>query len=97
MLEDIERFLVPRLKRYGVTTYICGHEHQLEHIVLGRAAPHYFISGAGSETRDATGMDGTRFVSSRSGFLAMSLTSDTLLVQAVDYTGRMLYRTAIAP
>ena len=97
VLEDIERFLVPRLKRYRVTAYICGHEHQLEHIVLGGTGPHYFISGAGSETRPAQGMDGTRFVSSSSGFFAMSLTPDTLFVQAVDLTGKMLYRTAIAP
>jgi len=36
-----------------------------------------------------------RFVSSRSGFFAMSLTRDSLIVQAVDYEGRMLYRTAL--
>ena len=69
--------------------------HQLEHIVPTGSQSHYLISGAGSETRDATGMDGTRFVSSRSGFLAMSLTPDTLFVQAVDFEGRMLYRTVI--
>jgi len=50
---------------------------------------------ARSVTCDATGMDGTRFVSSRCGFLAMSLTPDTLFVQAVDFEGRMLYRTAV--
>jgi hypothetical protein len=43
------------------------------------------------------GMDGTRFVASRSGFLAMSLMPDSLLVQAVDYTGRLWYRTSIVP
>ena len=95
VLEDMEKFLVPRLRKYAVTAYICGHEHQLEHILPGDKLPHYFISGAGSETRDAVGMDGTKFVSSRSGFMAMSLTTDTLYVQAVDYTGKMLYRTAI--
>jgi hypothetical protein len=40
-------------------------------------------------------MPGARFVSSRSGFFAMSLTRDSLIVQAVDYDGRMLYRTAL--
>ena len=57
------------LKKYGVTAYICGHEHQLEHIIPEGSATHYFISGAGSETRETTGMKGTQFVSSRSGFL----------------------------
>lgn len=95
VLEDMEQLLVPRLAKYGVTAYICGHEHQLEHIVPKGSSAHYFISGAASETRPAVGMDGTRFVSSRSGFFAMSLTPDTLIVQAVDFEGRMLYRTAI--
>lgn len=95
VLEDMERFLVPRLKKYGVTAYICGHEHQLEHIIPEGSATHYFISGAGSETRETTGMKGTQFVSSRSGFFALSLTPDTLFVQAVDYTGKLLYRSTV--
>lgn len=95
VMEDMVQLIVPRLEKYGVTAYLAGHEHQLEHIVPGGSKAHYFISGAGSETRDTKGMDGTRFVASRSGFLAMSLTTDTLLVQAIDDTGTVLYRTSI--
>ena len=92
---EMERFLVPRLARYGVAAYISGHEHRLEHIVPAGSATHYFVSGAASETRTGGRMPGARFVSSHSGFFAMSLTRDSLIAQAVDDEGRMLYRTAI--
>jgi tartrate-resistant acid phosphatase type 5 len=95
VMEDMAELIAPRLERHGVTAYIAGHEHHLEHIVPEGSNVHYFISGAGSETRDATGMAGTRFVAPTSGFFAMSLMPDTLLVQAIDYTGRVLYRAAI--
>ena len=92
---EMERLLVPRLAKYGVAAYISGHDHRLQHIVPAGSATHYFVSGAASETRPGDRMPGARFVSSRSGFYAMSLTRDSLIVQAVDYEGRMLYRAAM--
>jgi tartrate-resistant acid phosphatase type 5 len=44
------------LRRYGVTAYVCGHDHCLYHI--SRDGMHYICSGAGSEvlTRYTGGM-----------------------------------------
>ena len=92
---DMERLLVPLMKKYGVAAYICGHEHHLEHIVPDGTALNFFISGGGAEGHPAGGTAGTRFVSSEAGFLAFSLSVDSLLVQAVDYRGRLLYRSAL--
>jgi len=92
---ETEWLLVPRMMDYGVAAYISGHEHQLEHIVPPESKIHYFISGAGSETRDVKGRAGTRFVASEMGFLAMSLMADSMMVQAVDDRGRVLYRTSL--
>lgn len=92
---ETEWLLVPRMMEHGVAAYISGHEHQLEHILPPESKIHYFISGAGSETRDVRARGGTRFVASELGFLAFSLTADTLFVQAVDDRGKMLYRTGI--
>ena len=91
----LEWLLVPMMLQYNVSAYICGHEHQLEHILPQGSGAHYFVSGAGSETRDTKGREGTKFVSSSMGFLAMSLTADSMVVQAVDERGKMLYRTSI--
>ena len=95
VIAEMQRFLVPRLARHGVAAYISGHEHRLEHIVPAGSVTHYFVSGAASETRTGGRMPGARFVSSRSGFFVMSITPDSLIVQAVDYDGRMSYRAAL--
>ena len=92
---EMERLLLPRFAKHDVAAYISGHEHRLQHIVPTGSAAHYFVSGAASETRTGGRMPGARFVSSRSGFFAMSLTRDSLIVQAVDHEGRMLYRAAL--
>ena len=91
----LEWLLVPRMQEFGVAAYISGHEHQLEHIVPPGSKIHYFISGAGSEYRDTRGRAGTQFVASELGFLAMSLTADAMIVQAVDRYGKVLYRTSV--
>jgi tartrate-resistant acid phosphatase type 5 len=95
VLAEMEKVLVARLAKYGVAAYISGHEHRLAHIVPASSATHYLISGAGSETVPDDDATSAHFVSSRPGFFAMSLTRDSLIVQAVDYEGQMLYRAAI--
>lgn len=92
---ETQGFLVPRMVQYGVQALISGHEHHLEYLMPLALPPHYFISGAGSETRPATATTGTKFVSASLGFWAMSLTADSMLVQAVDSRGRVLYRSSI--
>jgi hypothetical protein len=93
---ETEWLLVPRMMDYGVAAYISGHEHHLEHVVPPDSKIHYFISGAGSETRDVKGRAGTRFVAAEMGFLAMSLMADSMVVQAVDDRGKLLYRAILA-
>ena len=97
-IPEMERLLVPLMKKYGVTAYICGHEHHLEHIARAdQPGVHFLISGGGGERSKSKvpGTVGTRFATRGPGFLALSLARDSLLVQAVDETGRLLYRTSI--
>jgi hypothetical protein len=92
---ELEALLVGRMKQYGVAAYICGHEHDLEHLVPAGSTTHYFVSGAGSEARKVRGREGSRFKGASPGFMAMSLTADSLVVQFVDRFGAMLYRTSV--
>ena len=92
---DMERLLVPVMTKYGVAAYICGHEHHLEHIAPGGTGLQFLISGGGAEGHPAEGTKGTKFVSSEAGFMALALSTDSLLVQAIDYRGKLLYRAAI--
>lgn len=92
---ETQGFLVPRMVQHGVQALISGHEHHLEYLLPLDLPPHYFISGSGSETRPATATTATKFVAASLGFWAMSLTADSMLVQAIDSRGRVLYRSSI--
>lgn len=92
---DLEGWLVPMLERHKVAAYFCGHEHVLQHIVRPGGTVHYFISGAGSETRSPGNATGTRYSEGRSGFMAVSLTPRAMRVQAIDFTGQVRYTTLV--
>ena len=38
------------LKKYNVSAYFCGHDHEIEHIHEPDSTVEYFLSGAGHET-----------------------------------------------
>lgn len=93
---EMATLLDDRMRRLGVTAYISGHEHDLQHIVRSGVSPHYFVSGAGSRIRPTGRTEGTRFAASRLGFMLMSITAHSFVVHVVDHTGAVLYRTVIA-
>ena len=84
----------PLLERHGVQMFLSGHDHDLQHIVVGPVT--YICTGAGSETRPVSAIAGTQFASDRSGFTAFRTQGDHMLVDFVDYTGETLHRAGIA-
>eukprot|EP00947_MAST-08B_sp_MAST-8B-sp1_P006084 g6084.t1 len=63
--------LVPIFQRHGVLAYLCGHDHNMQHIA--RDGLQYLVSGAGSKVRGVSKELGTKFASAESGFLFVSL------------------------
>lgn len=90
--------LVPILKKYKVTAYVCGHEHLLEHFDLGDGL-HSFVSGAGSKIRTVSLAQPTSVFSlDRQGFLQVALPekdSEHLVFKFYDYTGAVVHSTAL--
>lgn len=86
--------LEPRFDEAGVHAYFCGHEHDLQHQRPDHGMTHYFVSGAGSEVRPTGELDITQFAESVAGFMAVSLMQNTMLVQAINFKGEVLYKTA---
>ena len=84
----------PLLERHGVQLYLNGHDHDLQHIVVGPVT--YICTGAGSETRSVSAIAGTRFASDRSGFTAYRIEGDRLTVDLIDYTGKPLHQAVVA-
>ncbi|MFT4074390.1 MAG: tartrate-resistant acid phosphatase type 5 family protein [Asticcacaulis sp.] len=91
---DMIAKVLPLLKRHGVTAYINGHDHDLQHIA--RDDLHFVCSGAGSESRPVAAIEGTRFCLARAGFAILSVGADGLDVEYRDYAGATLYRSALA-
>lgn len=86
--------LKPILERHGVQAYINGHDHDLQHIRVGTV--DYIGTGAGSEVRPVSPIDGTLFCLSRSGFSHFALSDETLGLVFRDYTGARVYAASIA-
>ncbi|MBC7485824.1 MAG: metallophosphoesterase [Cytophagaceae bacterium] len=82
--------LRPKLEKYGVQLYLSGHDHDLQH-QKPAGTVDYVISGAGSQTRRTTEHLTTKFTRDVSGFAAISLTSDSLKLYFIDYTGTPIY------
>jgi acid phosphatase len=80
----------PLLDRHNVQVYLNGHDHDLQHLVVDGV--NYITSGAGSKTRTVGTGPTTRFsLGLTSGFVAMSLTRDSLVAQFIDAKGRERY------
>ena len=80
-------WLQQRLEDYGVQAYVCGHDHDLQHIVAGhRKAPHYILTGAGSLCdRPVIDVPGTYYQKEkRPGFTIFQLFDDELQVQFIE-------------
>jgi acid phosphatase len=80
----------PLLEKYGVQVFINGHEHDLQHLRVGRI--NYFCSGAGSQTRPTLKDERTRFsLGDTGGFLAVKINPQEFQGRFIDYTGKEVY------
>jgi len=90
---EIVQHVLPLLRQHGVTAYINGHDHDLQHIRADGL--DYLCCGAGSEVRPVTAVQGTQFCISRSGFALVKLAAGQIGVEFRDYAGENLYAAAL--
>jgi acid phosphatase len=91
---EMVELVLPILQRRGVTAYLFGHDHDLQHIETDGL--HYIGCGAGSEVRPVSAVKGTKFCQSRSGFAAVTVSDSGLSLEFKDFTGASLYRSVVA-
>lgn len=87
LIED----LVPIFEERGVNAYFAGHDHNLQHHRPEGSPVDYFVSGAGSLTRGVVQTPNTLFALRVSGFMAVSMTGDTMFVHAFEEDGGLVY------
>lgn len=88
--------LVPIFKKHKVQAYICGHEHNLQHLIPKRGI-HYFVSGAGGKAHKIGNVRKILFYKRTFGFLIMTLEPQRLNAKFIDFTGKVLYTTEVNP
>lgn len=86
---ELQHRLLPMLHAHHVQAYICGHEHDLQH--LEADGVDYVVCGAGAEWRETGWRDLSRCSVSTLGFSAVSLTADRLHIEFYNAQGQRLY------
>jgi tartrate-resistant acid phosphatase type 5 len=81
----------PLLEQYNVQFYICGHDHDFQHLREKNGKVDYIVTGTGSETRPSSTNEMSLFNRSEPGFSVMSLKTDSLRLCFVGTTGNILY------
>jgi len=83
------------LEKHRVDLYLCGHEHDLQHIKPDEKVTHHIVSGAGSEVRPTGMLSSSKFAESIQGFVSTTITKDSLYNQFVNYKGEVIYAFGI--
>lgn len=91
---ELIRDVLPLLHDHGVQAYFNGHDHDLQHLTVGRI--NLFCAGAGSSVRPTKITKHTQFANSSPGFTAVSLGVDKMDVRMIDRQGTVLYKTSVA-
>lgn len=92
--QSLNTILPPLMKRHGVNVYLCGHEHDAQHIEVDGI--HNFVIGHGGDRRPTGVTAGTRFAESREGFAAIAVNAAGVTVHFVDASGEVRH-TAVVP
>jgi hypothetical protein len=83
------REVLPILERHNAQAYFAGHEHNLQHLRLPGRPLEHFVSGAGSLLRTPDPDENNVFAARTAGFMAVSLTAETMYIQMIDERGRV--------
>jgi 3',5'-cyclic AMP phosphodiesterase CpdA len=81
----------PLLEKYNAQFYICGHDHDFQHLREKGKNVEYIVTGTGGETRPASSNDLSVFSKSEPGFSVVSLKADSLRICFVGTKGNIIY------
>jgi len=93
---DLVEKILPLLHEHKVQVYFNGHDHDLQHLMVGNL--NLFDSGAGSQHRDKPLVYSphSKFGKCCSGFTVISLKADKMDVRMIDNEGTQVYETTVA-
>jgi hypothetical protein len=81
----------PLLEQYNAQLYICGHDHDFQHLRERGRNVDYIVTGTGSETRPSSSNEMSLFSKSEPGFSVVSLKADSLRICFIGANGNIVY------
>jgi tartrate-resistant acid phosphatase type 5 len=95
-VKKFRKLLQPVLSDNKVNFYLSGHEHHLELLKPKGSTPHYIISGTGSHTGHLGWLKRyRRFAASKRGFVSISVSSQSWMVQFITDTEKVIYKYSL--
>ena len=84
--------LDPLFRRHKVDLYLCGHDHDLQHIEFKNHPTSFVVSGAGgARAREVRQRKGGAFARAVYGFTHLDATPERFVVRHVDANGNRLH------
>ncbi len=88
---DLKPRLFPLLKKHRVHLYLCGHDHDLQHIREGGV--DFVVSGSGGSIRGEAKPQLAKFHdTTHPGFAGLTVYNDSLRCRYFDVDGKVLYQ-----
>ena len=90
---NLKNILTPLFKKYNVISYICGHEHLIEHREINHNNYTFqqFISGSTDPRHFYLTNKNSKFVSSVPSFLKLTITNKELQFEVITINNLILY------
>ena len=88
---ELIKRLKPLFEKYHVQFYICGHDHDMQHLMEKGKTVNYIVTGVGGEPRPANSNELSVFSKSVPGFSMISLFADSLQFYFIDSKGNAVY------
>ncbi len=90
--KDMQERVDKLLRRHRVDMYVCGHIHNFQHIKPAGSDIDYIVNSSASLSRpEVAPIDGTVFVSGKSGFSVLGASAKALTLSMIDAEGNILH------
>lgn len=90
---DMQKRVDAILRKHRVDMYICGHIHNFQHIRPADSGIDYVVNSSSSLSREnVSPIDGTVFISGKSGFSVLGASAGWLTLSMIDKDGNILHQ-----
>lgn len=88
---DMQRYVLPILKRHKVDVYACGHIHNFQHLRMKDSGIDYVVNSAAALSRKVSPTEGTVYCDPSTGFSVISVSKQGLDFHFVNKEGKVIY------